>query len=157
MRRSYIIVTLGAVVLSLSILFSVTANAHSGGLNASGCHAGSQPYHCHRSSSEMVRTSDGRNRLRCNLGSQSKECVDNTQRTGQPPTSSSAGFDIETHALQMRLIQYCSGLSVSFADGIFGPLTRSTLMRFQQANNLSVDGILGPDTAEALQNSRASC
>ncbi|MGX9856197.1 YHYH domain-containing protein [Limimaricola variabilis] len=22
--------------------------AHSGGLNAQGCHAGSQPYHCHR-------------------------------------------------------------------------------------------------------------
>ena len=25
--------------------------AHPGGLNANGCHAGSQPYHCHRSGS----------------------------------------------------------------------------------------------------------
>ena len=23
------------------------ANAHSGGTNSAGCHAGSQPYHCH--------------------------------------------------------------------------------------------------------------
>jgi len=29
-------------------LLAVPAFAHSGGLNAQGCHAGSQPYHCHR-------------------------------------------------------------------------------------------------------------
>lgn len=44
--------------------------AHSGGLDANGCHAGSQPYHCHRSADEMVG-----NRLRCDLGSESIECV----------------------------------------------------------------------------------
>jgi len=27
---------------------ALPAFAHSGGLNAQGCHAGSQPYHCHR-------------------------------------------------------------------------------------------------------------
>lgn len=27
------------------------ATAHSGGLDSNGCHAGSQPYHCHRGSS----------------------------------------------------------------------------------------------------------
>lgn len=27
---------------------STVLNAHSGGLNAQGCHAGTQPYHCHR-------------------------------------------------------------------------------------------------------------
>ena len=43
--------------------------AHSGGLNASGCHGGSKPYHCHRLRSEMVITSEGKNRLRCDLGS----------------------------------------------------------------------------------------
>ena len=30
------------------------AYAHSGGLDGNGCHAGSQPYHCHRSSSRPV-------------------------------------------------------------------------------------------------------
>ena len=52
--------------------FQIDAQAHSGGLNSQGCHAGSKPYHCHRSSSEMVG-----NRLRCDLGSRSKECERN--------------------------------------------------------------------------------
>ena len=32
----------------LFILLTTYAAAHSGGLNKKGCHAGSQPYHCHR-------------------------------------------------------------------------------------------------------------
>ena len=32
----------------LSILLAAQVAAHSGGLNKQGCHAGSQPYHCHR-------------------------------------------------------------------------------------------------------------
>ena len=39
-------------ILGLAIVLSATAAspaaAHSGGLNAEGCHAGSRPYHCHR-------------------------------------------------------------------------------------------------------------
>ena len=51
-------------------LFGVSkVYAHSGGLDSSGCHGGSRPYHCHRSQSEMVG-----NRLRCDLGSKSKDC-----------------------------------------------------------------------------------
>ena len=34
--------------LLLSILLATQVAAHSGGLNKKGCHAGSQPYHCHR-------------------------------------------------------------------------------------------------------------
>lgn len=45
MIRSLLIAALLAVVSPMG------AAAHSGGLNAQGCHAGSQPYHCHRSSS----------------------------------------------------------------------------------------------------------
>jgi hypothetical protein len=52
---------------------AIDVEAHSGGLDANGCHAGSKPYHCHRSSTEMVG-----NRLRCDLGSKSKECVQST-------------------------------------------------------------------------------
>ena len=41
------------LILILSFFFgNFTHNfalAHSGGLNSNGCHAGSQPYHCHRS------------------------------------------------------------------------------------------------------------
>jgi hypothetical protein len=58
-----------AALFGLYFSFWELCFAHSGGLDANGCHAGSQPYHCHRSASEMVG-----NRLRCDLGSESKEC-----------------------------------------------------------------------------------
>ena len=48
----------------------VQVSAHLGGLNSQGCHSGSKPYHCHRASSEMVG-----NRLRCDLGSNSSDCI----------------------------------------------------------------------------------
>ena len=57
------------IFLSPSIAFS-----HSGGLNSSGCHSGSKPYHCHRSQSEMTKSSSGGNRLKCSSGSTSKDC-----------------------------------------------------------------------------------
>ncbi len=34
-------------VLAFSLLVPPPALAHSGGTDANGCHAGSQPYHCH--------------------------------------------------------------------------------------------------------------
>ncbi|MFN8930107.1 MAG: YHYH domain-containing protein [Alphaproteobacteria bacterium] len=36
-----------AVIVSASLFSATAAVAHSGGTNAMGCHAGSQPYHCH--------------------------------------------------------------------------------------------------------------
>ncbi len=63
-------------VFSLFFLLSYSdqVRSHSGGLNGQGCHGGSRPYHCHRSSSEMVPSSSGRYRLRCDLGSRSQDC-----------------------------------------------------------------------------------
>jgi endonuclease YncB( thermonuclease family) len=37
-----------AILMALSTAFAAQVSAHSGGLNKQGCHAGSQPYHCHR-------------------------------------------------------------------------------------------------------------
>ena len=37
-----------AILIALSTAFAAQVAAHSGGLNKQGCHAGSQPYHCHR-------------------------------------------------------------------------------------------------------------
>ena len=36
------------IITALLIIFVTHVEAHSGGLNKQGCHAGSQPYHCHR-------------------------------------------------------------------------------------------------------------
>lgn len=46
----------------LGVLTSTPLYAHSGGLNADGCHAGSQPYHCHRAQTRSAparRTNSG--------------------------------------------------------------------------------------------------
>ena len=61
------------IVFSFCVLFPIEAFSHSGGLNASGCHAGSKPYHCHRSASEMTKSSSGGNRLKCSSGSVSND------------------------------------------------------------------------------------
>ena len=37
-------------VVAILTFLTTQAVAHSGGLNKQGCHAGSQPYHCHRAS-----------------------------------------------------------------------------------------------------------
>ena len=39
-------------------LLATNAHAHSGGTNSAGCHAGSQPYHCHNSSPSFSGGSD---------------------------------------------------------------------------------------------------
>ena len=66
---------------------SSDAEAHSGGLNSRGCHGGSRPYHCHRSPSEMVG-----NRLRCDLGSRSKECDKKPPEPGTPRKAPKNGY-----------------------------------------------------------------
>ncbi|RYG92616.1 peptidoglycan-binding protein [Loktanella sp. IMCC34160] len=131
-----------AAALSISALIPQPSFAHSGGLNAAGCHAGSRPYHCHRSPSEMVRTQDGRNRLRCDLGSRSRECTQGSNSTMVPVLN-----------IQIQLQRHCSGLPRNFADGKWGPLTQQTLVRFQRAYGLVPDGVYGPATAAALSTS----
>ena len=66
------------VLLIFIIFLPLLSYSHSGGLNAQGCHAGKKPYHCHRSSSEMVG-----NRLRCDLGSKSEDCKSSPPKSSQ--------------------------------------------------------------------------
>ena len=136
----------------------VSASAHSGGLDANGCHGGSRPYHCHRSSSDMVTTQSGHNRLRCDLGSRSAECNGAARRSTTSASASSGAFSAQTYQMQTKLRNHCSGLSASFVDGRFGPSTERALKRFQEAYGLQADGIYGPNTASALNGAvNGSC
>lgn len=127
----------------VALTVTAPAAAHPGGLNSQGCHGGSRPYHCHRSPSEMRRTADGRNRLRCDLGSRSSECTGGTARPGPQPSP-------VVLSMQRQLIRHCPHLPSNFADGINGNSTRAALRAFQEAYDLRVDGQYGNQTAAAL-------
>lgn len=129
-------------LIIVQLLLPSDGVAHSGGLNAAGCHGGSQPYHCHRLRSEMVRTSDGRNRLRCDLGSRSRECVGGSRARSYTNKT--------VLQLQIQLRRHCAGLPADFSDGISGPKTSAALRQFQAAYGLVPDGIYGPNTRQAL-------
>ncbi|KLU65851.1 putative peptidoglycan binding domain protein [Desulfosporosinus acididurans] len=47
------------------------------------------------------------------------------------------------------------GDNVGSPDGIFGAKTKAGVVDFQRANSLSVDGIVGANTSEALTNAYA--
>jgi peptidoglycan hydrolase-like protein with peptidoglycan-binding domain len=70
------------------------------------------------------------------------------QSAGQSTPAVRAGADSFTAAVQAKL-----GIS---ADGIYGPVTRAAVRRFQRAHGLSVDGIVGPQTQRALGISPAA-
>ncbi|WP_375283186.1 peptidoglycan-binding domain-containing protein [Marinicauda pacifica] len=99
----------------------------------------------------MVRTSDGRNRLRCDLGSRSRECVGAS--SSRAAASSAARFSAHVFELQTALMRHCAHLPSDFADGISGAETQQALLRFQRAYGLQVDGLQGPETTAALARS----
>jgi len=117
---------------------------HPGGLNSQGCHAGSRPYHCHRSPSQMRPSSSGGNRLRCDLGSRSQDCV------GRNTPSTSTQSRANIRRLQTQLYRHCSGLSSGFVDGMDGSATLGALLAFQEAYGIEADGLLGQQTDAAL-------
>lgn len=50
--------------------------------------------------------------------------------------------------IQKRLIAW--GYLKGVADGVYGPITKAAVMWFQQKNKITVDGIVGAQTAEKL-------
>ena len=54
----------------------------------------------------------------------------------------------EVEELQRALA--AAGFDPDIADGSFGPETRKAVMAFQTERGLTVDGLVGPETAAAL-------
>ena len=149
------------LTLFFPLFFSAMSHSHSGGLDANGCHAGSQPYHCHRAPSEMVG-----NRLRCDLGSRSKDCVGSTTRSSgygsSPPTKpeniskyeakispSDKSVDPQVVSrVQARLS--LMGLYDGSVDGIFGSQTAMAIDVFKIKKGLELGTYLDPATLSHL-------
>lgn len=125
----------------LALIIPTATYSHSGRLNSQGCHAGKQPYHCHRSSSEMTKSSSGGYRLKCSSGSRSKDC----SRSSKPARN----FDVVY--VQRRLVYHCSSIGTSFIDGKWGQNSERMLRRFQTAYGLKADGIVGANTMRRLK------
>jgi hypothetical protein len=140
--------------------------AHSGGLDANGCHAGSKPYHCHRAPSEMVG-----NRLRCDLGSRSKECIGSSSYSTSSSTRTSTynpktASPTRSNPYAQKAIAYSSvstdlvlniqrrletlGVYGGPIDGIMGPRTALAIDVFKIKSGLPLDSQLDGETMQAM-------
>lgn len=63
-QKSSIYGVLFLTVFAAQVFSANLAYAHSGGLNADGCHAGSKPYHCHRSAKSTRKAAPVRSVIR---------------------------------------------------------------------------------------------
>jgi len=92
-----------------------------------------------------------------------------TPTTTQPETSPATGFtlpegtklqrDAESDPVLVRQLQQAltaAGYEPGPADGTYGEQTEAAVVAFQQANGLSVDGRVGPETAAALNSALAT-
>lgn len=78
----------------------------------------------------------------------------NSSSAGTALVRGSRGANVQ--ALQAKLIALGYNLGSGGADGIFGNDTYKAVRKFQKDNNLGIDGIVGPNTARALAESRAA-
>jgi peptidoglycan hydrolase-like protein with peptidoglycan-binding domain len=92
-----------------------------------------------------------------------------TPTTTQPETSGATGFTLpegtklqrdaendDAVVLELQRALTAAGYDPGAADGTFGEQTEAAVIAFQQANGLSVDGRVGPETAAALNSALAT-
>lgn len=125
-------IALGAVALALLLLVLWAAGAFGGG--------GSAPRRPATTAAQLPPTT----------------APSSTPAAAQPPTTTlmpgNSGRQVKR--LQRALAQL--GYSPGRIDGNYGPATESALKRFQRANGLQPDGVLGPKTLNALKEKLAA-
>ena len=118
-------------VIAVLTMLTTQAVAHSGGLNKQGCHAGSQPYHCHKSakvapvassnstilSGTVTHVRDGDtievNEIAVRLSA--LDCLENDTRQGKQATKIAKQFEGSQAMCELtgaksydRLVGYCT-------------------------------------------------
>jgi peptidoglycan hydrolase-like protein with peptidoglycan-binding domain len=68
------------------------------------------------------------------------------------PTLRSGDERIAVRGLQRRLLDAGYGVGEIEIDGEFGPRTEAAVKAFQDASGIDVDGVVGPQTWEALND-----
>lgn len=71
--------------------------------------------------------------------------------TGNAPTQTLKPGDTGAQVTALQNALTTLGFSPGKADGDYGPATQVEVEKFQAANNLAVDGVVGPNTLSALQ------
>lgn len=59
-------------------------------------------------------------------------------------------------AIQEKLVKLGYNIGPTGVDGKYGPNTEAAIKKFQQDNNLQIDGIVGPETLKALRATNTS-
>ena len=158
--------TRAVAALLLAAFATSDGFAHRGGSDANGCHAGSKPYHCHRAPSEMVG-----NRLRCDLGSRSKECIGSSSYSTSPSVQTSPGnardvSPTRSNSYSAKAMTYSSvssevvlsiqrrlgtlGVYGGPIDGIMGPQTALAIDVFKIKSGLPLDSQLNGETLQTM-------
>lgn len=136
---------------SFFFLIHDSAFGHSGGLNSSGCHGGSKPYHCHRAPSEMVG-----NRLRCDLGSRSEDCQKSPpivpKTNPQSETVIKRINPLQVDQEKLEISQYKMSSAAKQAKLPIEIIRNIQLrLKFMGLYGGLIDGVLGPETALAIE------
>jgi zinc D-Ala-D-Ala carboxypeptidase len=82
------------------------------------------------------------------LGPATAAHADGCYTWGRSLAQGTSGEDVRQ--LQIRVAGYPGYNAIIGIDGVFGPATRSAVIRFQQAYGLGADGIAGPQTFNKL-------
>lgn len=133
---------LSLTITVLSAALTSTAFAHSGGLDAYGCHTNRKTgdYHCHRSPApsrpqQLIPPTEAKP----NSSSSNAKTVPVVANTGSTPVSE------RQLVVAIQLLLNTLGYYPGKADGSVGPATREAIAKFQRDQKLMPTGIISGD------------